>query len=231
MVGFYVILCGCCLNKNHNDITEEHKNYISFIDGFKKKKKDFNNAEINSLLGTAHPSLTRIEKNLYFRITPAGTGSWVYQYKIHNKPKRMTLGTYGKRPDGMPLVDARDALAEARALVNKGTDPLAEKKRASKNDYNTVDDLAKDWLEEVTGRLEHPKIPIRVYSQEIKPIIGGISLNDVTGLDIRSVLKSVKDRKKTPRPTVVNDTLTYMKQLFDHGVTGVFQPSCPKNLF
>lgn len=212
-------------------MTEEHKKYIDFLGEFKKKKKDFNNAEINKLLSTAHPSLTRIEKNLYFRITPAGTGSWVYQYKIHNKPKRMTLGTYGKRPDGMPLADARDALAEARALVNQGTDPLAEKRRAAKSDYNTVDDLAKDWLEDVTSRLEHPKIPTRIYNQEIKPCIGGISLNDITGLDIRSVLKFVKGRKKNPRPTIINDTLTYMKQLFDHGVTLGLIHHNPANAF
>lgn len=131
----------------------------------------------------------------------------------------MTLGTYGKRPDKLPLSDARDVLAKARALVNQGTDPLAEKKRSKKSQYNTVDDLAADWLEDITTRLEHPQIPVRIYQQEISPKIGGISLNEITGLDIRSVLKFVKERKKSPRPAIVNDTLTYLKQLFDHGVT------------
>jgi len=185
----------------------------------KIKSGKINDATIKALLSTGIESFTRIEINLYFRISAQGTGFWIYQYKIHNKPKRMTLGTYGKRPDKLPLSDARDELAKARSFVNQGTDPLAEKKRTKQSKYNTVNDLALDWLDDVTSRLEHPNIPVRIYQQEIKPKIGGISLNDVTGLDIRSVLKFVKERKKTTRPTIVNDSLTYLKQLFDHGVT------------
>ncbi|MBU2877449.1 tyrosine-type recombinase/integrase [Aliiglaciecola lipolytica] len=185
----------------------------------KIKSGKINDATIRALLNTGIESFTRIEKNLYFRISAQGTGTWVYQYKTHNKPKRMTLGTYGKRPDKLPFSDARDELAKARAIVNQGSDPLAEKKRAKQSIYNTVNDLALDWLDDIASRLEHPKIPVRIYQQEIKPQIGGISLNEITGLDIRSVLKFVKGRKKTTRPTIVNDTLTYLKQLFDHGVT------------
>jgi integrase len=192
-------------------------NYSDLIQKIKAGK--LNDAIIKALLSTRKESFTRIERNLYFRISAQGTGFWVYQYKIHNKPKRMTLGTYGKRPDRMPLSDARDALAEARAQVNNGDDPLAEKKRTKQNKYKTVDDLALDWLEEITSSLQHPNIPIRIYQQEIKPCIGDISLNSVTGLDIRSVIKHVKERKSTARPTIANDTLTYLKQLFDHGVT------------
>jgi len=181
----------------------------------KIKSGKINDATIKALLSTGIESFTRIEINLYFRISAQGTGFWIYQYKIHNKPKRMTLGTYGKRPDKLPLSDARDELAKARSFVNQGTDPLAEKKRTKQSKYNTVNDLALDWLDDVTSRLEHPNIPVRIYQQEIKPKIGGISLYDVTGLDIRSVLKFVKERQKTTRPTIVNDSLTYLKQLFD----------------
>ena len=185
----------------------------------KIKSGKINDATIKALLNTGIESFTRIERNLYFRISAQGTGFWVYQYKIHNKPKRMTLGTYGKRPDKLPLSDARDELASARALVNQGNDPLAEKKRTKQNKHKTVDDLALDWLDDVTSRLEHPNIPVRIYRQEIQPKLGGIALKSVTGLDIRSVLKFVKERKKTARPTIVNDTLTYLKQLFDYGIT------------
>lgn len=176
-------------------------------------------ALIRSLLHTGVESFTRIDRNLYFRITTAGTGFWVYQYKVSSKVRRMTLGTYGKRPDGMPLSDARIAMAEAKGELNAGIDPLAEKKRARSANFKTVDDLAADWLDEIKKHLEHPGIPTRIYNQEIKPKIGDFSLNSLTGLDIREVLKFVKNRKKTERPTIANDTLTYLKQLFDHGIT------------
>ena len=207
------------LKSEQLNISSSQKSYYKVLEEREKNNKAFNNAIIQQLISIGHVSLTRIEPNLYLRITKPNKGFWIYQYKIHNKPKRMTLGTYGKRPDKLPLSDARDELAKARALVNQGKDPLAEKKRTKQSKYNTVDDLALDWLDDVTSRLEHPNIPVRIYQQEIKPKLGGISLSDVTGLDIRSVLKFVKERKKTARPTIVNDTLTYLKQLFDHGVT------------
>lgn len=185
----------------------------------KIKSGKVSDALIKALLNTGEESFTRIEKNLYFRISAQGTGFWVYQFKIHCKLKRMTLGTYGKRPDRMPLSDARDSLAQARAQVNQGDDPLAERKRTQKSQFKTIDNLAVDWLDDVTKHLKHPQIPNRIYQQEIKPKIGDISLKNITGLDVRSVLEFVKKRKKTERPAIVNDTLLYLKQLFNHGVT------------
>jgi hypothetical protein len=131
----------------------------------------------------------------------------------------MTLGTYGKRPDGMPLVDARSAMAEARAIVNSGKDPLLERNRAQRSDFKIVDNLAQDCLKETSKNLQFPGIPLRIYTQEIKPKIGTLLLDDVSGLDIREVLAFVKNRKEADRPTISNDTLTYLKQLFDHGIT------------
>lgn len=197
---------------------------ISSIDKYTEIKSKIsagkvNDALVKALRATGIESFTRIERNLYFRISKSGTGFWVYQYKINNKPKRMTLGTYGKRPDKMPLSDARAALAENRALVQTGIDPLAEKKRVKKSNLYTVRDLANDWLKEIENHLENPHIPKRIYYQEIDPRIGGAALNSVTGLDVRHILEFVKTRKKTARPTIVNDTLMYLKQLFDHGIT------------
>lgn len=185
----------------------------------KIKLGQVSDALIKALLNTGEESFTRVERNLYFRISAQGTGFWVYQFKIHNKLKRMTLGTYGKRPDKMPLSDARDSLAQARALVNQGDDPLAERRRIQKSQFKTIDSLAVDWLDDVKKHLKNPQIPIRIYQQEIKPKIGDISLKNVTGLDVRSVLEFVKKRKKTERPAVANDTLLCLKQLFNHGVT------------
>jgi integrase len=185
----------------------------------KIKTGQVSDALIKALLNTGEESFTRIEKNLYFRISAQKTGFWIYQYRIHNKLRRMSLGTYGKRPDRMPLSDARDSLAQARALINQGDDPLAEKQRTKSSHYKTIDNLAIDWLDEVKKHLKYPQIPTRIYQQEIKPKIGGISLKKVTGLDVWSFLDFVKKLKKTERPAVVNDTLLSLKQLFDHGVT------------
>ena len=183
------------------------------------KAGKINDAVIKALVKNAQQSMIRLERGLFLRISEEGSGFFIFQYIHFGKSRRMTLGTYGKRPDAMPLVDARAALAEARALVNSDKDPLVERHRAQRSDFKTVDDLAQDWLSEISKDLKHPHIPLRVYTQEIKPRLGRLQLDDVGGLDIRDTLDFVKRRKKAPRPTIVNDTLTFLKQLFDHGIT------------
>ena len=185
----------------------------------KIKSGKVNDALVRALVKNGKESLTRLERGLFLRISKEGTGFFVYQYNHLGKSRRMTLGAYGNRPDGMPLVDARDAMAQARATVNDRKDPLVERQRAQRSDFQTVDDLAKDWLEENAKHLKHPGIPARIYNQEIKPTLGRIGLNDLTGLDIRNALDFVRNRKKAARPTIVNDTLISLKQLFDHGIT------------
>lgn len=185
----------------------------------KLKSGKVNDAIIKALVNTGVESFISIERNLYLRISAEGTAFFVYQYQYNGKKKRMTLGTYGKRPDGMPLADARVKLAQSKGLLNSGKNPIVERKRTQLSDYQSVDDLAKDWLNETSKHLKYPSIPNRIYTQEIKPKIGALALKDVTGLDIRSVLDFVKQRKKATRPTIANDTLTYLKQLFDHGIT------------
>lgn len=208
------------------DSREKHNKLLKQI-----KTGKANDAVIKALIKNGQQCFTSIERGLYLRISAEGTGFFVFQYKYNGKPKRMTLGTYGKRPDGMPLADARSALAEARALVKRGKDPLAEKDRAKQSDFKTVDDLAQDWLKEMTKHLKFPNIPKRIYTQEIKPQIGGLLIDDVGGLDIRNVLTFVKNRKKAARPTIVNDTLTYLKQLFDHGITLSVTDNNPASAF
>jgi hypothetical protein len=144
-----------------------------------------NDAVIKALVKNAQQSLVRLDRGLFLRISEEGTGFFIFQYNHFGKSRRMTLGTYGKRPDAMPLVDARAALAEAKAVVNSGKDPLVERHRAQRSDFKTVDDLAQDWLSEISKDLKHPRIPLRVYTQEIKPLLGRLQLDDVGGLDIR----------------------------------------------
>jgi integrase len=193
---------------------DKHKQLIEQV-----KSGRANDAVIKALVKNGWKSFPSIERGLHLRIESAGVATFVFQYSYNGKKRRMTLGTYGRRPDGMPLVDARSAIAEARALVKSGKDPLAEKNRAQRSEFKTVDDLAQDWLKDNAKRLKYPGIPKRIYTQEIKPIIGGLLIDDIGGLDIRKVLMFVKSRKKEERPTIANDTLGFLKQLFDHGIT------------
>jgi integrase len=175
-----------------------------------------NDSQIKAKLKAAHPGKFRVDRGLYFRVSNEGTGFWIFRYTIHGKRHEATLGRYGRKVDELSLSKAKDKVAAQRVLLNDGNDPLAERKRLKKSKFKVVNDLAEDWLEDVSSRIKNHNIPRRIYRKEIRPFIGDLALDRVSGLDIRGILTRVKD---SGRPTIANDTLTYLKQLFDHGVT------------
>ena len=63
--------------------------------------------------------------------------------------------------------------------------------------------------------LKYPSIPERVYRKDIAPAIGRLGLSKVTPLDVQSIIQKIT---ASGRPTISNDALLYMKQLFDHGI-------------
>jgi integrase len=73
-----------------------------------------------------------------------------------------------------------------------------------------------DWYRtDLSRRLKHPKIPYRVYTKDISPVIGIKCITEVTARDVREVLERIRESN---RPTIANDTLMYMKQLFRHAI-------------
>ena len=106
----------------------------------------------------------------------------------------------------MSLVDAKSKAAHLRAGIKEGIDPIAERKRSNNAEYKTVNDIAKDWLQECAKRLENPQIPERVYRKDIAPSIGELAITRVPPVDIQSIIRKIKDSN---RPTISNDALIY----------------------
>lgn len=96
-----------------------------------------------------------------------------------------------------------------------GDDPIAERKLNRPEALITVNDLFEDWHKDLVKRLKHPRIPERIYRKDIAPTIGGLALSKVTPIDVRAILQNIT---KSGRPTISNDALLHMKQLFDHGI-------------
>ena len=52
---------------------------------------------------------------LYVLVTPAGSVTFRYDYRINNRRETLTIGRYG--PEGINLVEARGKLAEAKWIA------------------------------------------------------------------------------------------------------------------
>ncbi|KGE78552.1 tyrosine-type recombinase/integrase [Halomonas salina] len=148
---------------------------------------------------------------LYLMIPRKGTPYWMLRYTLFGKRREMTLGKHAH----LSLAEARTKAIENQKSIREGLDPIEERKRDSQALIRTVEDLFADWYPELERRLKHPAIPKRIYNKEVAPLIGGRSLDAVTPIDIREIIRRVTN---SGRPTIANDTLMYLKQMFNHAI-------------
>ena len=83
--------------------------------------------------------------NLGVRVFPSGNKSWIYEYRYHNRTKRLTLGKYPK----LTLKAALKKYYEIDSNVSNGFDPLHEKNIKSKryNETPTLDELIGQYID------------------------------------------------------------------------------------
>ncbi|MBU2893536.1 site-specific integrase [Colwellia sp. D2M02] len=157
------------------------------------------------------PKRHPIGSGLYLVVRNSATPYWMLRYSSNGKRKEITLGQY---PD-LSLADAKADAAIKKREVNLGSDPLIARKRIKEQSIKLVDDLFADWFDnDIAKRLKHPNIPKRVYTKDVKPFIGDMPLDQVNARDIRKIIQAISD----DRPTIANDALMYLKQLFRHGI-------------
>ncbi|WP_241573752.1 tyrosine-type recombinase/integrase [Rosenbergiella nectarea] len=151
------------------------------------------------------------ERGLYLKIPPKGEPYWMLRYTAHTKRREITLGKVSM----VSLSEARSLAENARRKVMAGDDPIADRKLSRPALLTTVNDLFEDWHKELVKRLKYPGIPERVYRKDIAPTISRLALCKVTPIDVRAILQNITE---SGRPTIANDALLYMKQLFNHGI-------------
>lgn len=164
------------------------------------------------------------ERGLYLKIPSKGEPYWMLRYTAHTKRREITLG----KVSIVSLAEARSLAEDVRKKVMAGDDPIAERKLSRPEALTTVNELFEDWHEDLVKRLKYPGIPERVYRKDIAPTIGRLALNKVTPIDVRSILQNIT---KSGRPTIANDALLYMKQLFNHGIKLGLVQSNPATAF
>jgi integrase len=133
------------------------------------------------------------------------------RYTTSGKRRELTLGRY---PD-LSLKDARLSAASNAKLNRDGVDPLQVKQQAKQAPVVLVNELFADWQIENEKRLKHPEIPARVYSKDIAPLIGKFKIADVSPPHIQQVIRKITD---SGRPTIANDALLYLKQMFNYAI-------------
>jgi integrase len=129
-------------------------------------------------------------------VRPTGARLWRYRYRIGDKENVFALGAY---PD-LSLAKARDALQEARQLVQSGIHPAHERKssklRAVYENANTFEAVAREWL-----KANQPHWAPRTYRQrerllerDVLPGLGSLPLRQVTPAHAHQIVTRIATR-------------------------------------
>jgi integrase len=84
------------------------------------------------------------------RVRASGARSWLCQYAVHGRTRKVTLGA----PDVVTVGAARAAAQKVMAAVRLGGDPAAEKAEAREHASNTVGGLVPAFLDRQRKRLK-----------------------------------------------------------------------------
>jgi integrase len=146
---------------------------------------------------------------LYLFITPKGTKSWRYDYRYGGKRYTFTLGRYPEAG----LSTARDRLAQARKVVERGENPAAVKQRekAEKEiaNANTVRAMGVKWFQDRTESRSRSwrENATRWLEKDIYPALGAKPVKDVTVSDVERLIGTVKDKRGAKSAECVRLTL------------------------
>jgi integrase len=140
------------------------------------------------------------------RITSAAAISFVLNYRIHGRERRLTIG---RHPE-LTATAARERALQFRARILDGHDPLEE--REQDRSQPTVGQLAKQYLDEYAVTHKRPT-SLRNDRQMIEgiivPLIGGLRLKSVGKRDIQSLHASLKNT-----PYRANRVLSLLSKMF-----------------
>jgi integrase len=128
------------------------------------------------------------------RLRAGGSRTWIYQYRIGSKQRRMVLGS----AKSVPLALARENAGKLEAKVRLGADPATEKETARRDADNTFGTLIEQYLEARKSEWrERSEIAVRHHLLTLaKPLhrepIVAISQRDVARL-LSDLAKSTGD--------------------------------------
>lgn len=142
------------------------------------------------------PTLQKLSdgSGLQLWLMPGGKKVWRLAYRFLGKQRSLVLGSY----PALSLSDARKKRAEARQLIESGTDPARAKQEAKaqsiENSANTFEALAAELL--VKKRIEG-KASATIGKREwlyslANERIGRSPIRDVAARDVLQILKSVE---------------------------------------
>jgi integrase len=167
------------------------------------------------------PPAVRIEipdlaaRGLYLVHQPSGAKAWALRSRIAGKTVKLTLGKW----PSMGLAEARAAAVEAREKIERGENPVAEKKAAKAMPVAASRDTVKAVIEQFEKRhLRHTRSAdqtMAFFRREIIGPWGDRAIQTITKRDCIDLLDAIVDRGS---PVTANRVRAHLNTLLNWSV-------------
>lgn len=138
------------------------------------------------------------EKGLFLQVTPTGGKWWRFKYRINDKEKLLSFGTYPE----IKLVGARAKRDEARELIANEIDPSdtrkAKKQTKSGNLANSFEVIAREWIatKMKTKSEAYQKNVLRRFELYLFPWMGKRPIAEISAPELLSIVKRIEQQNK-----------------------------------
>lgn len=157
------------------------------------------------------------EKGLFLIVNKNGGKWWRLKYRLGEKEKLLSLGTYPE----ISLLQARQRRDEAKKLLADGKDPSLERQREKQQSVTdaelTFEKVATDWLE-IKSRTLAPNTLKKMQGAlkaNIFNRVGNRSIKDLRYKDIQACLFIMQARGAL---RIMHETRRMIKSIFDFAV-------------
>lgn len=152
---------------------------------------------------------------LYVTVSPSGTVTFRYDYRLHGRRETLTIGRYG--PGGISLAMARELLLEARKSVQARISPALEKQREKRRvvAIQTFGMAMEAWL--TNARLAESTRAARkhIIDRDILPVFQNRLLTEIHAEDLRALCNKVKERGAPATAVQIRDIV---KQVYVYAI-------------
>lgn len=152
---------------------------------------------------------------MYATVSPVGTITFRYDYRLHGRRETLTLGRYGA--DGISLAKARERVLEARRAVADGQSPAQGKQREKRRltEAKRFGEFTVRWA--VEARMADSTRAMRksILDRDILPVFQNRLLTEITADDLRELCNKVKARGAPATAVHVRDIV---KQVYGFAI-------------
>lgn len=152
---------------------------------------------------------------MYVTVSPAGTVTFRYDYRLNGRRETLTIGRYG--PAGLTLAKARERCLEARRAVAEGLSPAQEKQRQKRRltQSQTFGEFTTRWANEARMADSTRSMRQSILDRDILPVFRNRLLSEISADDLRDLCNKVKARGAPATAVHVRDIV---KQVFGFAI-------------